>query len=58
MCGHTAGKFVTVEMTKSGQLSVASHILLPDWIDSGFKHKVIKRTIQVECNISLADVWL
>ena len=49
MCAHTVGKFVTVAMTKSGQLTVASHILLPDWIDSGFKHKVIKETFHFEC---------
>ena len=35
-----AGKLVTVAMSKSGQLTVASHILVPDLINSGFKHKV------------------
>jgi len=35
-------------MSKSGQLTVASHILVPDLINSGFKHKTPdERTIQL-----------
>ena len=41
MCGHVAGKVVTVAITKYGQLSVASNILVPDI--SKIKYKVIRR---------------
>jgi len=45
---EAAGKLVTVAMSKSGQLTVASHILVPDLINSGFKHKTPdERTIQL-----------